>query len=454
MRCREVMRLIERHKTTLVFCNTRGLAELIFQELWDGQRAGAADRHPPRQPVASRRGARSRRRWRRASCAALVAPPASTSASTGATSISSSRWARPRAARACCSGSAAPTTGSTSRARRSSSPATASNIWRRAPRWTRSTRASSIPKSSVRARSTCSPSTSWPWPVAGAVPARRSCSPKCASAAPYAGLKAETVRARSSASSPPAAMRSRPMTGSGGWSASPAACGASAKPSVAQQHRLNAGIIVEQPLLDVRFRNGRKLGTVEEGSPRPSRPAIIFFFAGLGLEVEQFKDTDIIVRASSKSARIVDLRRAAHVDVHPPRRTASATCCAIANDWPRFPDDVREWLEVQAERSVLPEPRPAAGRDLPPRRPHYMVAYSFEGWNAHQSLGMLITRRMEKRGPQAARLRRQRLCARLLRPRADHGPAVALLRRHPRAGIRRLGCRARTCSRPRSARSR
>jgi ATP-dependent Lhr-like helicase len=31
---REIMDLIERHKTTLVFCNTRGLAELIFQDLW------------------------------------------------------------------------------------------------------------------------------------------------------------------------------------------------------------------------------------------------------------------------------------------------------------------------------------------------------------------------------------------------------------------------------------
>ncbi|HWT13315.1 MAG TPA: DEAD/DEAH box helicase, partial [Allosphingosinicella sp.] len=29
-----VMHEIERHKTTLVFCNTRGLAELIFQDLW------------------------------------------------------------------------------------------------------------------------------------------------------------------------------------------------------------------------------------------------------------------------------------------------------------------------------------------------------------------------------------------------------------------------------------
>ena len=31
---REVMQLIEHHKTTLVFCNTRSLAELIFQDLW------------------------------------------------------------------------------------------------------------------------------------------------------------------------------------------------------------------------------------------------------------------------------------------------------------------------------------------------------------------------------------------------------------------------------------
>jgi ATP-dependent Lhr-like helicase len=31
---REVMELIERHKTTLIFCNTRSLAELIFQDLW------------------------------------------------------------------------------------------------------------------------------------------------------------------------------------------------------------------------------------------------------------------------------------------------------------------------------------------------------------------------------------------------------------------------------------
>src|SRR6185369_2558185 len=36
----DVMRLIEQHRTTLVFCNTRGLAELIFQKLWQANDQG------------------------------------------------------------------------------------------------------------------------------------------------------------------------------------------------------------------------------------------------------------------------------------------------------------------------------------------------------------------------------------------------------------------------------
>jgi ATP-dependent Lhr-like helicase len=68
------------------------------------------------------------------------------------------------------------------------------------------------------------------------------------------------------------------------------------------------------------------------------------------------------------------------------------------NDWARFPEDVREWLEVQSERSTLPEPHELLVETFPHHGQHFMVAYSFEGWNAHQSLGMLLTKRMEKAG--------------------------------------------------------
>jgi ATP-dependent helicase Lhr and Lhr-like helicase len=170
-----------------------------------------------------------------------------------------------------------------------------------------------------------------------------------------------------------------------------------AKPSIAQQHRLNAGVIVEQPLLTVRFRNGRKLGTIEEGYASTLSPGDHFYFSGLSLEVEQFKDTDIIVHASSKRARIVTYGgQRMSMSTHLANRVRHML--ADRNDWHRFPDDVSEWLEVQSERSVLPEPHQLLVETFPHEGQHFMVAYSFEGWNAHQSLGMLITRRMESAG--------------------------------------------------------
>jgi len=170
-----------------------------------------------------------------------------------------------------------------------------------------------------------------------------------------------------------------------------------ARPAIAQQHRMNAGVIVEQPLLTVRFRGGRKLGTIEEGYASTLSPGDHFYFCGLSLEVEQFKDTDIIVHASSKPARIVTYGgQRMSMSTHLANRVRHML--ADRNDWRRFPDDVREWLEVQERRSAIPEPHELLVETFAHEGLHYMVAYSFEGWNAHQSLGMLVTRRMESAG--------------------------------------------------------
>ena len=136
-------------------------------------------------------------------------------------------------------------------------------------------------------------------------------------------------------------------------------------PRFVQQHRLNAGIIVDQPALAVRFANGRKLGTVEEGFAAQLRPGDSFFFSGMALEVVRIDITDLTVRATSKQAR------------------------------------VPSWggtLEIQQARSALPQPGQLLIETFPHEGRHYLVCYSFEGWNAHQSLGMLLTRRMDAQG--------------------------------------------------------
>jgi ATP-dependent Lhr-like helicase len=168
-------------------------------------------------------------------------------------------------------------------------------------------------------------------------------------------------------------------------------------PSFVAQHRLNAGIIVEATMLTVRFRNGRTLGKVEEAFAASMRHGDTFFFAGMSLEVEKIDTEDLIVRATSRPARIPTYG-GARMPISTNLADRVRAFLADPGEWPRFPADVREWLEVQSYRSKLPTPGQLLVETFPREGRHYMVVYSFEGWNAHQSLGMLLTRRMETQG--------------------------------------------------------
>jgi len=168
-------------------------------------------------------------------------------------------------------------------------------------------------------------------------------------------------------------------------------------PEHAQRHRMNAGIIVDSEMIEIRFRNGRSLGKVEEQFAASLRNGDTFRFAGMDLEVEAFRDLDLIVRAATRAATIPS-----YMGLRLPLTTHLADRVrALLVDragWARFPDDVREWLEVQDWRSQLPGPDNLLVESFPHAQRHYTVYYTFTGWNANQSLGMLITKRMEERG--------------------------------------------------------
>ena len=168
-------------------------------------------------------------------------------------------------------------------------------------------------------------------------------------------------------------------------------------PEHAARHRMNAGIIVDAEMVEIRFRNGRSLGKVEEQFAASLRPRDTFRFAGMDLEVESLRDLELIVRAATKSATIPSYMGARlPLTTHLADRVREMIVDRAG--WARFPDDVREWLEVQDWRSRLPGPGELLVESFRHARREYTVYYTFEGWNANQALGMLITRRMEDRG--------------------------------------------------------
>ena len=168
-------------------------------------------------------------------------------------------------------------------------------------------------------------------------------------------------------------------------------------PQHAARHRLNAGIIMDSEMISVRFRNGKALGRVEESFAASLKPGATFRFAGLDLEVEAMRETELWVRAAKRSGQIPSYMGARMpLTTHLSNRVQALL--ADRAGWVRFPDDVREWLEMQDWRSELPAPGRLLVESFPHQGRHYTVFYTFEGWPAHQSLGMLVTRRMEERG--------------------------------------------------------
>ena len=170
-----------------------------------------------------------------------------------------------------------------------------------------------------------------------------------------------------------------------------------AHPQHAARHRINAGIIVDSEMLNVRFRNGKSLGKVEEMFGAGLKVGDTFRFAGLDLEVERLQDLDLVVRAAKRSAQIPS-----YMGLRLPLTAHLADRVREMLDdragWGRFPDDVREWLEMQDWRSRMPAPGRLLVESFPHQELHYTSYFTFEGWNANQSLGMLISRRMEDRG--------------------------------------------------------
>jgi ATP-dependent Lhr-like helicase len=179
-----------------------------------------------------------------------------------------------------------------------------------------------------------------------------------------------------------------------------------ANPWVAQRYRLNVGTIVEADMLKVRLvrsrvskmipRGGRLLGQVEEYFVETMVPGDTFVFAGEILQYEAIVEDEVYVsRAASEDPKVP-----AYEGGKFPLSTYLAErvrgIISHPQEWRALPAQVREWLEIQQWRSQMPGQRELLVETFPRANKYYLVCYPFEGRLAHQTLGMLLTRRLER----------------------------------------------------------
>ena len=179
-------------------------------------------------------------------------------------------------------------------------------------------------------------------------------------------------------------------------------------PRIAQQYRLNVGTIVEAPMLKVRLtrhrgkggavRGGPVLGEIEEYFVETLAPGDTFLFAGRVVRFEGIREAECVVSNAAGN----DPKVASYMGGKFPLSTFLAgevrSILADPARWSILPEQVADWLRIQKDKSVLPRREDLLVETFPRGNRYYMTAYPFEGRLAHQTLGMLLTRRLERAG--------------------------------------------------------
>jgi ATP-dependent Lhr-like helicase len=177
-----------------------------------------------------------------------------------------------------------------------------------------------------------------------------------------------------------------------------------AHPRLAQPYRLNVGVIIEEPMLDVRLQSrgrpagagGRVLGRLEEYFLEQLVPGDTFVFAGQVLEFRGIRDTAAFVSKSTDTEAHIPSYMGGKFPLSTFLAARVREMLADPKAWSRLPVPVGEWLRIQRWRSLVPQPGELLVETFPRGSREFLVCYPFEGRLAHQTLGMLLTRRLER----------------------------------------------------------
>lgn len=170
-------------------------------------------------------------------------------------------------------------------------------------------------------------------------------------------------------------------------------------PRSAQRIRMNIGTIQDSDLLKVRMsgRGGKPLGEVEEAFAASLTAGDTFLIGGQIVRYEGLREMTVVVsRDAARKPKIATFSGTKFATST--QLSARILALFAADDWPQLPRHTADWLALQRQVSRLPQ----QGRLLIESFPHegraHLCVYGFAGRNAQQTLGLLLTKRMEEMG--------------------------------------------------------
>lgn len=169
-------------------------------------------------------------------------------------------------------------------------------------------------------------------------------------------------------------------------------------PRAAAVIRQNLGTIIDTEVLKVRLRGrGQPLGEVKESFAASLTPGDTFLIGG---EVVRYEGLDeLTVEVSRSRGRDPKVAVFNGTKFATSTRLAERILTMLQQDsWPDLPAHTAEWLALQRAVSRLPAPDRLLCESFPQDGREHMVVHGFAGRNAQQTLGLLLTKRLEETG--------------------------------------------------------
>ena len=171
-------------------------------------------------------------------------------------------------------------------------------------------------------------------------------------------------------------------------------------PRSARLIRMNIGTIQDTDTLKVRLkrsRGGKPLGEIEEGFAASLTPGDTFLIGGQIVRFDGLREMVVeVTRDAAKKPKIATFMGTKFAT----STQLSRRILAILQQegWPDLPAHTREWLDLQRSLSRLPAPGRLLIESFPRDGREHACIYGFAGRNAQQTLGLLLTKRMEELG--------------------------------------------------------
>ena len=171
--------------------------------------------------------------------------------------------------------------------------------------------------------------------------------------------------------------------------------------SIRNRYRLNVGTIVESYMLKVKLGN-RTLGQVEEWFIEGLNEGDTFLFSGRVLEYQSISNNNVIVKSTSHTQPKIPSYAGGRLPLSTELSIEVRKLLNKKQSWKNYPNQINEWLKLQSKFSNLPPLNGLLVETFPRlmrgKKRFFLICYTFEGRNANQTLGFLMSKKMQRIG--------------------------------------------------------